>query len=1352
MHGAGPAIRVSDAYEWRPEPRHLMKVLTLSRRPRARGVYMTRAPVRRLNLRTRRTNEAARASMPIPTFASGTRRRAVYWRARTEGRATANARESRFRGTKRFEVVRRIGAGGAGVVYEAIDREQSTRVALKTLQALNPDALLRFKTEFRALQDLRHPNLVRLGELIEDAGWWFFTMEFVDGVDFLEWVRDDEALGAADDQTISTNATTLRAARVPIGAVAQKRAPAEATGRRLDEANLRAGLAQLSRALMTLHAAGMVHRDLKPSNVLVTREGRVVILDFGLVLDVARGDDASPGHEVVGTVGYMAPEQAAAQAIGPAADWYGVGVILYRALTGRLPFRGAEGDVLDDKRSVAPPPPSSVAPGVPSDLDALCVELLRIDPAARPSGAEVLRRLGERAEGSDDEGASIPPPRTPFVGRALELSRLDAAFRRTLEGDDRSAVVVYVCGESGVGKSALVRQFGERVARSDGALVLHGRCHERESVPFKAVDGVIDALSRYLVHASIDEIAATVPARAALLGAVFPVLRRVPLFAEAAAHRAQTMDPKEQRGHLFGALRELFVRLSARRPIVVAIDDLQWADADSLAMLREVMRPPDAPPILLVATMRDASQAPWEPFEALAIEGLPRDDARALARLLIDASSTERAASQRPLTSRRAPSADAIADEAAGHPFFIDELVRHARDGRSSSAPARGALALDEALWARIARLDRGVRDVLELASVAGAPLAQDDLAHASGVDFGELAARAWVLRVDNLVRVSGARRTDTLETYHDRVRSAVLANLDDATRARWHERIAIALQESGRGDAASLAAHWRGAGSLDRAATYAELAADQAEEALAFDRAASLHRLVLELRGGTPGPRGVHARLGEALVNAGRGAEAADAFLAATSGASAPEVLDLQRRSAEQLLISGHIDRGLDVLRVVLRAVGMKLPGSPRAALASLLLRRAQIRLRGLNFRERHESEIGQVELQRIDICWAAAAALGMVDTIRGADFQTRHLILALDAGEPFRLLRAVTLEAAYSASSGGETRERTATLVAMAEALALRVEHAHAVAWGRGCGGIAAFLEGRWGTALERLDRTSEILRERRAGVTYERDSVLLYTLAALIYLGHVGELQRRLPIAQQEAAARGDIYASTNLGTGMMVYAHLARGDVERARLEADAAIAGWSRDGVHVAHFLDVQGQATIDLYVGEAKKALDRVRAAWKTFDRAMLLRVQYIRVNMLYLWSRAALAAAELAEGEEREALLVEASHKSRLLGREEMPWATGFMHLARAAIAHLRLDDVAACEALDAAARTFEATQMALHLAATHRCWSLVTNDATRSSALLAQARAFEEEERIAEPSRMSALLVAGFGAAARG
>jgi eukaryotic-like serine/threonine-protein kinase len=272
--------------------------------------------------------------------------------------------------TERFEIRRKLGEGGMGVVYEAYDRERQTVVALKTLRNAHATALARFKGEFRALQRLEHPNLVSLGELITAGRLSFFTMELVAGVPFLEYVR---------------------------------------AGGICDESRLRACLAQLAPALAALHANSIVHRDVKPSNVLVTDEGRVVLLDLGLALDT-RTVTTSADADVVGTVAYMAPEQAQSGKVGPAADWYALGVVLYEALTGALPHGGGTPlEVLLNKMQNAPPPPRARVPDVPRDLDQLCERLLLVDPAERPAEREILERLGIAGRRRASSAAAAPP-------------------------------------------------------------------------------------------------------------------------------------------------------------------------------------------------------------------------------------------------------------------------------------------------------------------------------------------------------------------------------------------------------------------------------------------------------------------------------------------------------------------------------------------------------------------------------------------------------------------------------------------------------------------------------------------------------------------------------------------------------------------------------------------------------------------------------------------------------------------------------------------------------------------------------------------------------------------------------
>src|SRR5579884_162840 len=218
-----------------------------------------------------------------------------------------------------YDILGEIGRGGMGVVYRAHDRQRGRTVALKVMRRLTSSALYRFKQEFRSLADIVHPNLVQLFELVAHGRQWFFTMEFVEGVHFLAFLRPGTSVQIPPPtRTVTDEADNETSFVVSTG---------ESSPR---ESEVRPALKQLAEGLCALHAAGTLHRDLKPSNVLVSHEGRVVILDFGLAVELDRDDqhENEPSH-LLGTVAYMAPEQAAGQTLSTAADWYSVGVMLY---------------------------------------------------------------------------------------------------------------------------------------------------------------------------------------------------------------------------------------------------------------------------------------------------------------------------------------------------------------------------------------------------------------------------------------------------------------------------------------------------------------------------------------------------------------------------------------------------------------------------------------------------------------------------------------------------------------------------------------------------------------------------------------------------------------------------------------------------------------------------------------------------------------------------------------------------------------------------------------------------------------------------------------------------------------
>ncbi len=1256
-----------------------------------------------------------------------------------------------------------------GVVYEAYDADSDKLVALKTLVRADASAIYRFKREFRSLSDVAHPNLVSLYEMVAEGDYWFFTMELVEGTNFLEYVTDSVVAGSArdnhnypTDESIDGNTQDVRVDTAEIESPVVGAADPTET---LDLADidswggsgilaatliplsvnldrLRAALRQLAEGVLALHEMGKLHRDIKPPNVLVTKEGRVVILDFGLITEVEPDANSNSLH-VAGTPAYMSPEQGAGHPITEASDWYSVGVMLYEALTGRLPFTGQFIEVLVNKQKYEPPPPSEIVAGIPEDLDKLCRDLLRRPPAERPSGRDILERLGG-VQLSDSVAVltQAAPAREPnFVGRERQLDALTDSFLATRLG---RTVSVYVHGNSGMGKTALVRHFLDELQRREEAVVVAGRCYERESVPYKALDGVIDSLSRYLMSLSRAKADALMPRDVLALSRLFPVMLRVDSIANA-PHREQDIpDLLALRRRAFAALREMLARISDRRPLVIYIDDLQWADADSTALLDDLLRPPNPPPLLLVASFRseEIDQKPFlrkllgqtgtDACREILVEPLTKDEARRLAYSLLPADM---------------PGAgqfvESIVRESGGSPFFVEQLTRYAL---TAERAATTGITLAQMLDAGIRQLPTGARELLELLAVAGRPVDAEVAYQAAGLT-GDERSLVTALRASHFLRSSGS--VQRIELYHDRIRETISGMLDPDTVRRIHGSLVGALESRGYDDPESLFEHYLGAGDKQRAARQAVLAARKADSVLAFDRAALYYRRALDLSPeAATNPVELEARLGDALANAGRPAQAARIYLAAARHSDAKKALEFQRRAAAQLLMGGHIDEGLDVIRTVLAALGLKLAAGPKRALLSLLVRRAQLLARGFKFTERDASQIPEDRLLKIDTCWAVAAGLAMVDNIRGADFQTRHLLLALQAGEPYRIARAMAFEAGFAASPGGPTRNRAARVLKAAEALARKVDHPHATGLVHFTAGVAAYLTGEWKRAVELSERAAEILRDQCTGVVWELSSAQRMMLSSLMYLGELEEISYKLPALLAAAKEQGNLYAATDLRVRLNIM-WLAADDPNGARQEVIESLQAWSQEGFHLQHYNAFAALTQIELYTGDGLVAWKHITSQWPVIRKSMLLRIQILRIEAMYLQARSALAVATIASTSrmriDKAERVAEAERYARLIERERMDWSDPLVSLLRAGVASVKGDDRLAASLLSSAADAFKAADMKLYWAtAQRRLGQLLGGD--EGGKLVAEAESWMLKQKIKNPALITRMLAPGF------
>ncbi|HKP57237.1 MAG TPA: serine/threonine-protein kinase [Polyangiales bacterium] len=358
----------------------------------------------------------------------------------------------------RLRIEQVLGQGGMGTVYQAYDNVRRGHVALKTMHRVDPNGIYALKNEFRSLLGIDHPNLVRLFELYGEDDGWFFTMQLVRGLRLDTWVRPRGTLNAR---------------------------------------RLRIALAQLVDAIATLHAHGKLHRDIKPSNTLVSERGHVVVLDFGLITDsfaYAAGQTLTD-QLLVGTPAYVAPEQVHGGRPTRATDAYALGVLLFEALTGRLPFDGTGHAILLAKQEAEPHWPPEARRSLPLDLVLLCDQLLSREPDRRPDILTLRDELVHRPNGRHPLSTSPIAQPSELIGRDHEFAEMRAAYAATLAGQP---AVVAISGESGMGKTSVCEQFLAELDRQDGALVLRGRCNERESVAFKAFDAMVDSVSRKL--------------------------------------------------------------------------------------------------------------------------------------------------------------------------------------------------------------------------------------------------------------------------------------------------------------------------------------------------------------------------------------------------------------------------------------------------------------------------------------------------------------------------------------------------------------------------------------------------------------------------------------------------------------------------------------------------------------------------------------------------------------------------------------------------------------------------------------------------------------------------------------
>ncbi|RMF41295.1 MAG: hypothetical protein D6753_09855 [Planctomycetota bacterium] len=780
-----------------------------------------------------------------------------------------------------FLLLRRLGRGGMGYVYGAIDLRSAAQVAVKVMRRTDAWSAYRFMEEFSWLSRLEHPNLVQLHDAFHEDQLRYFSMELVEGKPIRRWFQS-----------------------------VRMRHPERAWE------HLQRVLAQIASAIAYLHSQGVVHCDIKCSNVLITSRMRAVLLDMGLAMRLGRN------QTFMGTLQYMAPELIAGGCPTQASDWYSFGMLLYEVISDNYP-------PIEVRQAESPEPQYSIDQGLlrarlmQADcspwLADLCCQLLATDPLQRPDGNTVLQQLGSSTQSNDQTSGAA----SFFVGREDELARMQRAVQEVTSSGPR---LLLVEGAAGIGKTSLLEQFLRSISETKSRTVFV-RCLRQDHTPLRLAHAIVLEICE-LNHQRQELAEADLVLTQELtdLHRVFPQVRQLNESEESTAQRrpANRISSQVQR-HALQQLRVWLSHLSTTRPIVLVIDDAHFGDRESLECLAALAHEP----AFLGAVVLAFDTAGSEVLESL-LQKLPGQD-KTIRLPLTPLSLAE----CRELVNRWTDGStlscsdgqiDEIARRCGGNPFLLKEYLRElAVSNRKNAEGIADELRERTSSQDVTAEPERGLsiqaENVLQYLAVLDEPITFHQLQMVSRIVPHELQNAVNQLISSGWIRTRLGSWDSHITLAHDAFRAPILDRMPEARRRRRHFRVARMLSSQVPTPWARMGLHYWESGNYREAAACYLQAALQA-------RAEGNHAQAIELLKRAEHPEAVRSHAeqlqvmvvkAECLQYVGAAGPSARAYDLAASFCTDETQCDLYRALAgEQWIREGELERGLDRLRSV--------------------------------------------------------------------------------------------------------------------------------------------------------------------------------------------------------------------------------------------------------------------------------------------------------------------------------------------------------------------------------------------------------------------------------------------------